>query len=35
MKWFQIRILQTQVTHLEGSRTLALCFFAVHPVLAL
>lgn len=35
MKWFQIPILQTRVIHLEGSRTLALCLFAVHPVLAL
>lgn len=35
MKWFQILILQTRVTHFEGSRTLTLCFFAVHPVLAL
>lgn len=35
MKWFQILVLQTRVMHLEGSRTLALCFFAVHAVLAL
>lgn len=35
MKWFQILILQTRVIGVEGSRTLALCFFAVHPVLAL